>query len=68
VERAGRVLSRERLMVLIHGDAAEPFDRAIDLTISRLRRKLAQAQPGADSLIETLRSEGYRLAATVQRL
>lgn len=68
VERAGRVLSRERLMVLIHGDTAEPFDRAIDLAISRLRRKLAQAQPGADALVETLRSEGYRLATTARRL
>ncbi|MCD9032203.1 response regulator [Luteimonas sp. Y-2-2-4F] len=68
VERAGRVLDRERLMALTHGDAAEPFDRAIDLAISRLRRKLAQARPGADALIQTLRGEGYRFAATVQRL
>ncbi|MCD9006938.1 response regulator [Luteimonas sp. XNQY3] len=68
VERAGRVLSRERLMVLMHGDAAEPFDRAIDLAVSRLRRKLAQAQPGADSLVQTLRNEGYRFATAVHRL
>ena len=68
VERAGRVLDRERLMALTHGDAAEPFDRAVDLAISRLRRKLAQARPGADALIQTLRGEGYRFAATVRRL
>ncbi|MFC4728438.1 response regulator [Coralloluteibacterium thermophilus] len=68
VERAGRVLDRERLMALTHGDTAESFDRAVDLAISRLRRKLSQAHPGADALIQTLRGEGYRFAATVRRL
>lgn len=68
VESGGRVLDRERLMTAIHGDAAEPFDRAIDLAISRLRRKLAQAMPGADALVQTLRGAGYRFAAPVRRL
>ncbi len=68
VEAAGRVLDRERLMRLTHGDAAEPFDRAIDLAVSRLRRKLAQAHAGADALIQTLRGVGYRFAAPVRRL
>lgn len=36
-------------------------DHVIDVTIGRLRRKLAQA--GADGLIETVRGVGYRLAA-----
>ncbi|MDR6990361.1 response regulator [Luteimonas sp. 3794] len=68
VERAGRVLARERLMALTHGDAAEPFDRAIDLAISRLRRKLAQAHADGRTLIQTLRGEGYRFTAHVHRL
>jgi two-component system, OmpR family, response regulator len=66
-ERPGRVLGRDYLMTLTRGDDAEPFDRAIDLAISRLRRKLAQAHAGGDALIQTLRGEGYRFAATVQR-
>ena len=53
------VLSRDRLLDAAHGEAAEIFDRAIDVTISRLRRKL---EP--EKLIETIRNEGYRLAAT----
>ncbi len=65
---AGRVLDRDCLMTAIHGDAAEPFDRAIDLAVSRLRRKLAQAAPGAEALVETLRGAGYRFAAPVRRL
>ncbi|MET0328153.1 MAG: response regulator transcription factor [Luteimonas sp.] len=68
VDGGGRVLDRERLMTAIHGDTAEPFDRAIDLAVSRLRRKLAHAVPGADALVQTLRGVGYRFAATVRRL
>ncbi|WP_363798301.1 response regulator [Lysobacter firmicutimachus] len=65
VERSGRLLSRETLMLLIHGPGAEPFDRSIDLLISRLRRKLAC--PGQAELIDTVRGEGYRFNAQVQR-
>lgn len=66
-ERPGRVLSRDRLLQLTRGDDAEGFDRAIDLAVSRLRRKLAHAHPGGDALVQTLRGEGYRFAAEVQR-
>lgn len=68
VESGGRVLSRERLMTATHGDAAEPFDRAIDLGVSRLRRKLAHGSSGAETLVQTLRGAGYRFAAPVRRL
>lgn len=67
VERTGRVLSRDQLMGLTRGDDSEPFDRVIDLAISRLRRKLGQASHGGEALIQTLRGEGYRFAATVTR-
>jgi len=66
-ERPGRVLSRERLMQLTRGDEGDAFDRAIDLAISRLRRKLAHAHPGGDALVQTLRGEGYRFAPPVER-
>ena len=67
VERAGRVLSRDRLLQLTRGDDAEGFDRAVDLAVSRLRRKLAHAHPGGDALVQTLRGEGYRFVPSVER-
>jgi len=67
-ERPGRVLDRERLMQLTRGDAHDSVDRAVDLAISRLRRKLAQAAAGGDALVQTLRGEGYRFDATVEAL
>ena len=39
-DRAGQVLSRERLMELARGNAEEAFDRSIDVHNSRLRQKL----------------------------
>lgn len=60
LERPLRVLSRDQLLDLARGPSADVFDRAIDVQVSRLRKKLAD-QGGAD-LIVTLRSEGYMLA------
>jgi len=65
-ERPQRLLSRERLLLATHGPQVDSFDRAIDLAISRLRRKLAARGGGA--LIETVRGEGYRLNAAVHRV
>lgn len=64
LECAGRLLSRDQILELTRGPAAEPFDRAVDLAVSRLRRKL-----GADGprLIETLRGGGYCFAPVVRR-
>ncbi|CAH0238171.1 Transcriptional regulatory protein OmpR [Stenotrophomonas lactitubi] len=67
-ERTGRVLGREQLMQLVNGDNSDSVDRAIDLAISRLRRKLEQAARGGESLILTLRGDGYRFGPTVERL
>ena len=67
VERANRVLTRDMLLDLLRGRQAGPFDRAIDVAISRLRRKLED--DGRNSqLIKTVRGGGYVLAATVDRL
>lgn len=66
VERANRVLTRDMLMDLLRGRQAGPFDRAIDVAVSRLRRKL-EDDGRNPSLIKTVRGGGYVLAATVDR-
>jgi DNA-binding response OmpR family regulator len=62
VDRAGQILSRERLMELARGSAEEAFDRSVDVHISRLRQKLGE-NPRAPRLIRTVRGVGYLLAA-----
>lgn len=66
LERANRVLTRDMLLDLLRGRQAGPFDRAIDVAISRLRRKLEDDGRNAQ-LIKTVRGGGYVLAATVER-
>jgi two-component system, OmpR family, response regulator len=66
LERPNRVLSRDQLLSLTQGREAEPFDRSIDLHISRLRQKLGD-DARSPQLIKTLRNEGYMLCATVAR-
>lgn len=58
-----RLLDRSILLDLTKGGDAEPFDRAIDLAVSRLRRKLATA--GCPYAIETVRGLGYRFVEPV---
>ena len=65
LERPGRVLSRDILMDLLHGRSADPFDRSIDVTMSRLRRKLSDN--GVFRLFKTVRNGGYQFAARVER-
>ena len=57
-EARGRILSREYLLDRIHGRAAHPFDRSIDVLVSRLRKKIDK---DARSLIESVRNVGYVL-------
>lgn len=64
---ANRTLSRDQLMAEMHGREAGPFDRSIDLQVSRLRQKL-EPDPKHPSMIKTLRNEGYLLTAEVQYL
>jgi len=66
VERPNRVLTRDMLMDLLRGRQAGPFDRAIDVAVSRLRRKL-EDDGRNPNLIKTIRGGGYVLAATVER-
>ena len=66
VERPNRVLTRDMLMDLLRGRQAGPFDRAIDVAVSRLRRKL-EDDGRNPSLIKTVRGGGYVLATKVDR-
>ncbi len=65
-ERPQRVLSRDQLLDLTKGRAAQPFDRSIDVQLSRLRRKI-EADPKEPQLIKTVRGGGYMLTARVTR-
>jgi DNA-binding response OmpR family regulator len=67
VQRPRRVLTREQLLDWTRGRDATPFDRTIDMTISRLRKKIEAASPGL-ALITTVRNNGYLFVATVKQL
>jgi two-component system OmpR family response regulator len=60
-----RVLSRDQLLELARGGDSDVFDRAVDVQISRLRRKLAGAATG--EVIRTLRGAGYMFDVKVTR-
>jgi DNA-binding response OmpR family regulator len=53
-----RVLSRDQLLDLAHGKGAEPFDRSIDIRITRLRHKI-ETDPEHPQIIKTVRGAGY---------
>ncbi len=53
-----RVLSRERLLELANARDSEAFDRAVDLRIMRIRRKI-EVDPTKPSVIRTIRGGGY---------
>jgi two-component system, OmpR family, response regulator len=67
VVRPRRVLSRDQLLDWTRGRNADPFDRTIDMTISRLRKKVEAAVPGL-SLITTVRNNGYLFVPVVKQL
>ena len=67
VEHPRRVLTRDFLLDHARGHDAEHFDRAIDVQVSRLRRKLHRTDGrGGDDLIRTVRNEGYMFTADVE--
>lgn len=65
-ERPGRVLSRDALLDLTQGRTAAPFERSIDILISRLRQKI-EREPREPELIKTIRSGGYLFTPPVER-
>jgi len=62
--RPNMVLSRDQLLDLTRGRAANAFDRSIDNQVSRLRRKI-EIDPKKPTLIKTVWGGGYRFSAAV---
>jgi two-component system OmpR family response regulator len=64
VEHPQRVLNRDQLLDLTHGRAEAPFDRSVDMQVSRLRHKI-ETDPKEPKLIKTVRGGGYLFTAVV---
>lgn len=64
VTHPGRVLSRDQLLDIARGRDAQPFDRAIDVQVSRLRKKI-ESDPKTPTLIKTVRGGGYMFTPKV---
>ncbi len=64
VQRPRRVLSRDQILDQLRGRGAEPFDRTVDMMVSRLRRKLGAVSAEAD-MITTVRNSGYLFTSVV---
>jgi two-component system, OmpR family, response regulator len=61
-----RVLTRDQLMDVLHGRQTGPYDRAIDVQIGRLRRKI-ERDPAQPELIKSVRGAGYVFTARIER-
>ena len=64
LEHPNRVLNRDQLLNLTQGRDADPFDRSVDIQISRLRHKLGE-DARVPQIIKTVRNGGYVLAGQV---
>ncbi len=64
VEHPQRVLTRDQLLDLARGRSAVPFDRSIDVQVSRLRRKI-EPDPADPAMIKTVRGGGYLFTPAV---
>ncbi len=65
-ENPQRVLSRDQLLDLARGRTSESIDRAVDVMVSRLRRKL-ELEEESPPIIKTVRGSGYLLVPAVTR-
>ncbi|MEM8854197.1 MAG: response regulator transcription factor [Pseudomonadota bacterium] len=61
VEAGGRALTRDSLIDAAHGRHVATFDRTVDNTIARMRKRLPQG------IIKTVRSVGYQLGVPAVR-
>jgi DNA-binding response OmpR family regulator len=66
VTHANRVLSRDELMNHLYGRDSGPYDRAVDVQVGRLRRKI-ESDPAAPTLIKSVRGAGYIFSDTVRQ-
>lgn len=64
LSHAPRVLSRAQLMELLRGRELDPFDRSIDVRISRLRQTLRD-DARSPRIIKTIYGEGYVIGVPV---
>lgn len=58
IDHPNRVLSRDQLLDLAHNADWEPFDRSIDVRVTRLRKKIEE-NPAKPVIIKTIRGVGY---------
>jgi len=61
MREAGKMVSREELSEKVLGRKFHPFDRSLDMHVSRLRKKLTEAGAPEDQ-VKTIRGTGYQLA------
>jgi len=66
VEHPNRVLSRDSIMDMLKGYERSPFDRSIDVRVTRLRRKI-ESDPNNPAYIRTVWGEGYLFASGGER-
>jgi len=57
-QNPNRVLTRDRLLDLAHARDNDPFDRSIDVRVTRLRKKI-ESDPAKPQAIKTVRGVGY---------
>jgi DNA-binding response OmpR family regulator len=60
VSHPRQMLTRDRLLDLAHHARSEPFDRSIDVRVTRLRKKI-EFDPAKPRVLKTIRGEGYML-------
>lgn len=61
VEHPNRALSRDQIMDWLKGYERDPFDRSIDVRVTRLRKKI-EDDPGNPAYIRTVWGQGYLFA------
>ncbi|HAF43471.1 MAG TPA: two-component system response regulator OmpR [Gallionellaceae bacterium] len=66
-EHPNRVLSRDSIMDMLKGYERSPFDRSIDVRVTRLRRKI-ESDPNNPLYIRTVWGEGYLFASGGERV
>ena len=60
----GRVMTRDQLVGITKNRALSPFDRSIDILVSRIRKKI-EPDPREPKIIRTIRNVGYLFTADV---
>ena len=65
LEHPNRVLSRDSIMDLLDGRERDPFDRSVDVRVTRLRHKI-EDEPSRPKYIRTVWGVGYQFTPTAQ--